>query len=719
MMYRARAFTFLLVLGFASPSPVPISAQQLAAATAAASPASLSAYIQPIFAVPMGSSADLFGLGGAGTIGMEYAFAGTFQPYLAAGIDYAYTPLKAESSLSVITAEAGGGMYLWLNPRLALKAGAEIGYWFGMINGGETTSGHISARAGLSLQYMFLSLMNLGLGAAYRYDLGIYQGLEITLATSFFLTGKDARAEVIASSISLRSATPEAKTPEKGRGLEISNLTLDEMFPVFRTFYDNHPVGMVTLTNKEKTAITDVKLSFFVKQYMDSAKECPTPTEFASGQRTDVEIMSLFTDKVLDVTEATKVAADVTLEYRMNGELYRQTRTLSLRLLDRNAMTWSDDRKPAAFVNAKDVTVLKVAKGVTGYIRDKGPEAMNEKLLTAMGIFSAMDLYGISYVSDPQTTFSERTQDKMTVDNLQFPRQTLEYKSGDCDDLTIMFSALLQSVGVETAFITVPGHIYLAFSTGLTEKAAAKSFSGSSELIIRDGVVWIPVEVTERRGGFMKAWTEGAREWREAVADGSAGFIPLSTAWQEYEPVQLPGEKEIALPSKDAIVSAFLQEVVRFVDREIAPRVSELQAAIKKTNGDTPSNHNRLGVLYAQYGKMDQAEAEFKKTIAKQEYLPGLINLGNIQSKKGAWAAAKIFYDRAAAVDSKNANVLLAQLRMYNATEQFDLARAKYAELASVDSTLAEQFAYLGGGQETGSRAGNTEAERQRVVWVE
>ena len=33
-------------------------------------------------------------------------------------------------------------------------------------------------------------------------------------------------------------------------------------------------------------------------------------------------------------------------------------------------------------------------------------------------------------------------------------KQTLEYRAGDCDDLSILYSALLESVGVETAFIT-------------------------------------------------------------------------------------------------------------------------------------------------------------------------------------------------------------------------------------------------------------------------
>ena len=239
-----------------------------------------------------------------------------------------------------------------------------------------------------------------------------------------------------------------------------------------------------------------------------------------------------------------------------------------------------------------------------------------------------------------------------------------------------------------------------------------------TELIVKEGIVWVPVEVTERRGGFMKAWAEGAREWREAEANGASGFIPVHQAWQEYEPVQLPGGKDMELPGKDAIVSAFLQEVVKFVDREITPRVTRLQDEIKK-NGETPLNRNKLGVLYAQYGKVEQAEAEFLKAVAKQEYLPALLNLGNIQSLKGAWPKAREYYERAAKVDSKNPKVLLAQSRSYYASEQYDVARAKYQELEAVDKAIAEQFAYLGGSQESGSRASDVEAVQQQVLWAE
>ncbi|MCK4542225.1 MAG: transglutaminase domain-containing protein [Spirochaetales bacterium] len=75
-----------------------------------------------------------------------------------------------------------------------------------------------------------------------------------------------------------------------------------------------------------------------------------------------------------------------------------------------------------------------------------------------------LGLYGLNYVVDPRTPYTELSQQREWIDFIQFPRQTLEYRAGDCDDLSILYCALLESVGIETAFITVPGHILMAFS---------------------------------------------------------------------------------------------------------------------------------------------------------------------------------------------------------------------------------------------------------------
>ncbi|MCX6633787.1 MAG: tetratricopeptide repeat protein [Acidobacteria bacterium] len=648
--------------------PVPLPAGNSAPAhttdSVSASPA-LSLFFQPMFTLPLGHSADLFTPSGAAAIGLEYGFSGRVQPYASFVFGYGYAPVRAETSVSILSCEAAGGVSFWLSPRLAMRAAAGAGYWYGFLNEGGEGSDHLTVQGGIGVQYLFSPALSLGLDLRYRSQLGLYQGMELAVSTSLAVSGREGRAQAIQQA--KRQLLQGPRSPEKGRGIELTNLTLYEVFPVFHKFYDDHPVGLVTLVSKEKAPISDIKLTFMIKQYMDSPKDCPAPTELAPGTRQDVPIMSLLTDRVLEVTEATKVAADLVLDYRMEGDMYRDTRTLTLRVLDRNAMTWEDDRHAAAFVTAKDPAVLTFAKGSTGPLRGQGPEVFDSNFLTAMGLFAALDLYGLSYVVDPKTPFAEFSTSRSQIDFLQIPRQTLEYKAGDCDALSILCAALVASIGIDNP----------------------------ADLIEHDGVIWVPVEVTERRAGFLKAWSTGAREWREANADGTAGFLRLHEAWKEYEPVGLPGGGvEFAPPVGQALLAAFRAELGRLIDRELGPRAARLQEEARKT--DSPAARNKLGVLYAQYGQLEKAEAEFRKALQPHDYLQALLNLGKLFTIREQLPQALAFYEHAAALAPKDPRVLLGFARTYHAAEQYAAAREKYLMLASVDRQLAEEYAYLG-----------------------
>ena len=47
------------------------------------------------------------------------------------------------------------------------------------------------------------------------------------------------------------------------------------------------------------------------------------------------------------------------------------------------------------------------------------------------------------YVADPRTN----------AEYVQFPDETIERKGGDCDDLSVCFSGIAESVGIQTAFV--------------------------------------------------------------------------------------------------------------------------------------------------------------------------------------------------------------------------------------------------------------------------
>ena len=697
----------LAVVGSASAQEVTPAPLPAVTAGPAASERPFSLRVQPAAALPLIDSADVFSLGGLLGLGLEYGFGTNPQPFVSAGLDYTFLPVRdAGSSVSVVTALAGGGLTFWLTPRLALRVSGAGGGYLGFLNDGGAPSGHIAADAGAQVDYLLTPGLNLSIGASYRYALGTFQGLTLQASTSLFLRGSEQRRLAILEAHRRGTVLADARTPEKGRGIDLASIEIDEIYPVLHKVYDVQPVGRAILVNQERAAVTDVKLAFFVRQFMDSPSASSAPVTFEPEAEHTVDIMGLLADRVLEVTEPTRVAAELTLEYRMDGDLYRDTRTVTIRVLDRNAMVWDDDRKAAAFVTAKDPAVLSAAKSVAGLARERSAAALNENLVKAMGVFTAMELYGLSYVVDPKTPFVDFSKDATLVDYLQFPRQTLSFKAGDCDDLSILFAALLESVGVETAFVTVPGHIFIAFSTGLRPDEAPRAFSGTTDLIMQADQAWIPLETTVRRGGFMRAWAEGARQWRDAASRGSAGFHPIHEAWSVYEPVQLPGTvTEATLPAESTILAAFEAELARYVDREIAPRVAQLEESIRRTGGDAPSR-NRLGILYAQYGRYPEAEEQLRRAVAGGDHLPSLINLGNLFLLQNQPEAALEFYERAERVAPDDPRVLLGLTQALHHSGATDRSRASYERLAAVDRQLAERHAYLGTPTDTGRASG-------------
>ncbi len=688
---------------------------------------SFSLLVSPGVHIPLGDTAVNYTVGGLATLSGEFAFTEQPRAFASLGLEYLFNPLVSGQSISALAGGLGGGLYLDITPRLSLKAETSIGYNVGFLNGtgGYTGSGPTSGSSlyfsgGVGASYLFSPSLSFGMGVAYKNWLGLNSGISVFLGASYYLTGQEKRLLIIEPPAQGRpELLRDAKTPNPGQGIRIDSITVQPVFPVFHKYYDDHPIGTAVLTNQEKQPVTDITVSVYIRQYMDAPKECPSPKELAPGKTMEIELLGLFTEKVLDITEGTKAVGEITLEYRIQDEWYRETKLETVRLYDRNAMSWDDDRKAAAFVTAKDPSVLSFAKNVVGAVRGQGSGSFNDILQQAMAIHEALTEYGIHYVVDPKTPFTQFSAQKTGIDFLQFPRQTLEYKAGDCDDLSILYTALLESVGIRTAFITVPGHIFAAFCLDITQDEAKKSFSETGDLIFLGGLVWVPVEITDRESGFVRAWEKGAKQWRDYSAKKQAKLFDMHQSWETYEPVGLPGAKaEVALPSNDQVKTSFQKEMSRFVLDQLDPQVKKLEADIKKS-GANPATQNKLGVLYAKYGFADKAEAEFQKILAKQEYMPALVNMGNLSFMKEDWEKSLGFYERAAKKSPTNAAIQLSIARVYSQRGNSLMAKRYYDKAKGQDPVLAEKFAYLGTEGEQTARAGDAGSVKGVVAWQE
>jgi tetratricopeptide (TPR) repeat protein len=516
-------------------------------------------------------------------------------------------------------------------------------------------------------------------------------------------TGTTAAAPVASTATTAPATTAAAST-----GVTLEQVAIDEIFPVFRSYYDDHPIGTASLKNGTAAALENVKVEIELKDYMSAKKPCTAPTTIAAGASGKVELTAVFNDSVLKITEGTKALATVTVTYTAGGKTESKDFVQTVRFLGLNAMTWDDDDRAAAFVTARDPLVLQFRSAVVTNV-DKAVTAIDKNLRTAMALHHALVKYGLKYWTDPKSAYETISKTKSTVDYLQFPAQTIQLKTGDCDDLAILTCALLESASVDSAFVTVPGHIFVAFALAMKPEEAKKTFVKPDDLIFKNDKAWVPWEITALSGGFLKAWEAGAKEWRASETKGEAAFHPFQAAKTRYEPVAYStAQAAITLPAEADWTKTYVEEVKTFINQQIATQVQKLQADIK-SNPAKPEYVNRLGVLYARYGLVTEAEKEFLK-LDKQDYVPALVNLGNLAFLKPDMKTALAYYTRATKKEPTNAKALLGAARASHEQENYGAAQEAYTALKKVDPTLASQYAYLelkGTEADQAAKAGN------------
>lgn len=93
------------------------------------------------------------------------------------------------------------------------------------------------------------------------------------------------------------------------------------------------------------------------------------------------------------------------------------------------------------------------------------------------------------------------------------------------------------------------------------------------------------------------------------------------------------------------------------------------------------------------------------KVIAKKEYLPALINLGNIFLTKNNGSEAFKYFARAEKISPTNSKVLLGLSRSSYDTGNIDAANSNFRKLETANPKLAMKYPHLGSGNITVGRA--------------
>ncbi|WP_407399010.1 hypothetical protein [Treponema sp.] len=332
------------------------------------------------------------------------------------------------------------------------------------------------------------------------------------------------------------------------------------IFPALYSWYNKNPFGSIKVYNQEDGTITNVRISLYQEEFMNTPKVYETIPMIKKNDFIDLNLTAFFNENVLNLIEPVEKNAVINIKYDFLREERETNIPLSIYFLNRNNLSWDDDRMAAVFVCPNDSEALSFAKQVKSVVRDHLDREENINIQYALALFESLHVYGLNYVVDPSSSYSANIGTS-SIDFLQFPYQTLNYRGGDCDDLSILYCSLLESLGIEGAFITVPGHIYTGICLEETEDPRAQEEHPVlyKDKIYYEGKIWQPLEITMLKDGFVRAIRFGVEEWKKYIDE--ARIFPIHSNWELYSSISSPEKKhEIMLDHKEDLLKAFLRQ---------------------------------------------------------------------------------------------------------------------------------------------------------------
>ncbi len=455
----------------------------------------------------------------------------------------------------------------------------------------------------------------------------------------------------------------------------IGEVMIRDIFPSMYKYYTKNSVAKVTIKNNTNIPIENIKVSMFVNKYMDFPSESQTISSISPGRSLVIELPAEFNNEILKITEDTPMQAQIQVNYVAEGKRAQLTTTSSFKLYNRYSMTWDNFDKLAAFVTPKDTPIKIFSRGIIQKFRDESIGNLPDSILKAAVIFNAVGATGLTYVLDPQSPYRQKGKTVEIVDQIQYPRDTLRFKTGDCDDCSVLFCALLENIGLNTAFVDVQDHIFMMFDTGVSEDEALMTFGNSDLYIIKDGTAWLPIETTMYNKGFTDAWLSAANTYKEADSKGIATIVDVKNAWETFYPVTLPDTSwEPELPPVSKINEYLTTDKRRFSTLGSKKVIDSLMEQLRMNPKDDEIL-NKLGATYGKFGDTVNAKKYILEAISiNPRNAKYYNNLANVYFLDNKFDLALKNYKESIKLEPENANYRINLANLYSIMGQKSLA---------------------------------------------
>ena len=428
----------------------------------------------------------------------------------------------------------------------------------------------------------------------------------------------------------------------------------DNVFPLLYTIYKNDPIGTITIQNNEAAEIRNVVVKFRAEGYTASEQQCGNIKVIHKLSSEEIPLYADFTDKVLRFSESGKISGEVVVEYELLGDSRVAVIPVTIPVYNRNTMRWVDPAVIASFVSSKSQEIMELSKFIVGVARSYSRTGLNKNMQYAMFVHEGIRKIGMAVEENSDTPYNTAHLDLTGLDYIQYPYQTLSYRSGDKDDIAILYMSMLESVGIHAAFIPLDDDFIVAIDIGEASSNQLSLFNDESRILVVDDEIWIPISMKAINEGFVNSWLKGAAQVNAKIdADEDVDFVILAEAWQNYPPSGFStGESTTNLPLETEVAKLFEEDINQYINQEFGPQISAIQARIKK-EGVSINLYNQLGLLYVRAGMYSKAIPIYEVS-AKMGSVAAMNNLGNIYSLQKQYNAAKKWYENALAIDPNN-----------------------------------------------------------------
>lgn len=470
--------------------------------------------------------------------------------------------------------------------------------------------------------------------------------------------------------------------------LDIEVIKLSDIFSNSYKLYEKNGIGNIKLTNNTDKPMEKIRVSFVLKNFMDYSTEAKI-AKLLPGQSEELVLKAVFNNSILTVTEDSAVQAEIEASFFENGKRVTFNRSATVTVYDKHRLTWDERERFASFVTPKDPPVLNLARMVVSEFKETKDEAR-----LAAALFNALGVFGLTYIQDPSNPYQVTAGKAHTVDYIQFPRETLERKSGDCDDLVAVYSAGLEGMGIATRVIEVPGHMFMMFSTGIP--ADEDGYTMDNLYVIHEDTLWIPVETTLVGNSFIKAWEIGSATYYK-FKDKGLTILDVSKAWENFKPASLPDSdwKPNGL-TRAAIDKKFPNDNTSVMKISSQSKTRHHLEILKANPSDVEANQ-QMGITLAKLGDRQEAMKYFDKVISlDRKNAAAMNNRGNLFMIDDKYAEAQKAYLAATVASPKDAQIWVNLARSYTRTGDTKKAKAAFVKAQGLDPKVKEQYRALG-----------------------